>query len=181
MRTIIRATPLLLALPFAAAGHLLGKRASGVTTDASLAANQAFDYIVGGGGLTGLTVAARLAENYAWTILVIEAGADDRQDPRVYDPYRYGDAFNTELDWSWSTDQGRGIRGCAVQFGHEVFSPSLMMRASAGRRWAEGPQSTEWHGRAGWLRSMMRGVRSSTAPTRACSGTGQTSLHTCAK
>ena len=78
-----------------------------VTSSATAAANRTFDYIVVGGGLTGLTVAARLAENPAVTVLVVEAGADNRNDPRVYDIYNYGQAFGSELDWQWPTDQGK--------------------------------------------------------------------------
>jgi len=64
-----------------------------------------------GAGLTGITVAARLAENETTTVLLIEAGNDDRSDSRVYDLYSYGDAFGTVLDWAWSTDVGKTIRG----------------------------------------------------------------------
>jgi hypothetical protein len=89
----------------------LVNRASGVTTDPATANGQTFDYIVVGGGLTGITVAARLAEDPTVTVLVVEVGADNRQDPRVYDIYRYGEAFNSELTWSWPADQGRSILG----------------------------------------------------------------------
>lgn len=54
---------------------------SGVTNVAADADNHTFDYIVVGGGLTGITVAARLAEDndQVATVLVIEAGEDDRK------------------------------------------------------------------------------------------------------
>ena len=64
-----------------------------------------------GAGLAGITVAARLAEDTNITVLLIEAGNDDRNDSRVYDLYSYGDAFGTSLDWAWSTDEGKTIRG----------------------------------------------------------------------
>ncbi|KAF8154919.1 glucose oxidase [Crassisporium funariophilum] len=83
----------------------------GVTTSASAVNGQTFDYIVVGAGLAGTTVAARLAENSGVTVLLIEAGADNRNDPRVYDIYRYGEAFNSELTWSWPTVEGRSILG----------------------------------------------------------------------
>lgn len=86
---------------------------SGVTTSAATANGQTFDYIVVGGGLTGMTVAARLAENPNVTILVLEAGGDNRNDARVYDIYKYGQAFGTELTWSWSAEKGRSILGYA--------------------------------------------------------------------
>jgi len=89
----------------------LFNRASGVMTDPATVNGKTFDYIIVGGGLTGITVAARLAEDPTVSVLVVEVGADNRQDPRVYDIYRYGEAFNTELTWSWPADQGRSILG----------------------------------------------------------------------
>jgi choline dehydrogenase len=83
----------------------------GVTNDPTQANGKTFDYIVVGAGLAGTTVAARLAENSAISVLLIEAGGDDRDDPRVYDIYEYSQAFNTELDWAWPADQGRTIHG----------------------------------------------------------------------
>lgn len=59
----------------------ISKRAtSGVTNDPSSASGETFDYIVVGGGLAGITVAARLAEDPSISVLVIEAGNDDRND-----------------------------------------------------------------------------------------------------
>lgn len=69
-----------------------------------------------GGGLAGTTVAARLAENYEVTVLLVEAGSDNRTDKIVYDIYAYSQAFGTDLDWAWPTDQGKTIRGCCVIF-----------------------------------------------------------------
>ncbi|KAK7050037.1 hypothetical protein VNI00_005469 [Paramarasmius palmivorus] len=98
-------------VPYALSAPHLTKRASGVTNDPSTANGQTFDYIVIGSGLGGTTVAARLAENPDITVLLVEAGADNRQDSRVYDIYAYSQAFGTELDWAWGTDQGRTMRG----------------------------------------------------------------------
>ena len=90
----------------------LPEAASGVTTDPSLANGQTFDYIVVGAGLAGTVVDARLAENASLTILLIEAGQDERTNPLIYDIYRYGEAFNDRsLTWYWPTDQGRGLLG----------------------------------------------------------------------
>lgn len=87
------------------------KRASGVTSSPDAANRQTFDYIVVGAGLTGTTVAARLAENTALTILLVEAGGDDRNNPQVYDIYAYSQAFNGPLDWAWITDQNKVMHG----------------------------------------------------------------------
>lgn len=62
-------------------------------------------------GLTGTTVAARLAENSAVTVLLVEAGADNRDDSQVYDLYEYSDAFGTSLDWAWTAEKSKTIHG----------------------------------------------------------------------
>jgi choline dehydrogenase len=81
----------------------------GVTPSPTAAHEKTFDYIVVGAGLTGTTVAARLAENPGVTVLLVEAGGDNRKDPRVFDLDKYGQAFGSELDWSWPTDHGTMI------------------------------------------------------------------------
>jgi len=82
-----------------------------VTTSTAAVTDKTFDYIVVGGGLTGTTVAARLAEDPTVTVLLIEAGQDNRLDPRVYDIYNYGQFFGSNLNWAWPADQGRNIPG----------------------------------------------------------------------
>ncbi|KAI0676166.1 GMC oxidoreductase-domain-containing protein [Trametes maxima] len=84
---------------------------SGVTNDPAAASGKTFDYIIVGGGLAGTTVAARLAEDPSLRILMVEFGNDDRANPEVYDIYRYGDAFNGPLDWSWVAERGKIIHG----------------------------------------------------------------------
>jgi choline dehydrogenase len=88
-------------------------KARGIITDASQVANKTFDYIVCGGGLTGLVVASRLSEDPKISVLVIENGNDDHEDPRVNDVRTYGAAFETELDYNltstpvpWQNDTG---------------------------------------------------------------------------
>ncbi|KAI0353229.1 alcohol oxidase [Trametes cingulata] len=84
---------------------------SGITSDPSSANGKTYDYIVVGGGLTGTTVAARLAENPSMTVLMIEAGGDDRTNSQVYDIYEYSAAFGGPLDWAWPADRGKVIHG----------------------------------------------------------------------
>lgn len=87
--------------------------ARGIITNASHVANKTFDYIVCGGGLTGLVVASRLSEDPEISVLVIENGNDDHEDPRVNDVRTYGAAFESELDFNltstpvpWQNDNG---------------------------------------------------------------------------
>jgi choline dehydrogenase len=92
--TTMRLIPLLLSFPLLcaiASPHSqphLHKRSEVVQTNPSVANGKTFDFIVVGGGLAGLTVAARLAQNSTLTILVVEAGNDDRGDSRIYDVYK---------------------------------------------------------------------------------------------
>ncbi|KAK3622548.1 hypothetical protein LTR56_022103 [Elasticomyces elasticus] len=72
----------------------------GISADFSQVVGRTFDYVICGGGLTGLTVASRLSEDPNIHVLVIEAGGDDHSDPRVYDVRTYGQAFETHLDWN---------------------------------------------------------------------------------
>lgn len=55
------------------------------------------------------------------TILVIEAGDDDRNDPRVYDPYNAGEVYGSNLDWSYPTDQNRTMDASVGQ----ILIPNL--------------------------------------------------------
>ncbi|KAJ2969613.1 hypothetical protein NUW58_g9947 [Xylaria curta] len=48
--------------------------------------SEIFDYVVVGGGTSGLVVAARLTEDADTRVLVIEAGADKRSDPSLETP-----------------------------------------------------------------------------------------------
>lgn len=93
------------------AGISLAKTRSGVSWNALDAANRTFDYIIVGGGLTGLALAGRLVEDPLTTVLVIEAGKDNRTSPLVQDIYTFGQAYGGELDWYYPTELGRTISG----------------------------------------------------------------------
>jgi hypothetical protein len=84
----------------------------GVTSSADGINGETYDYVVVGGGLAGLTVAARLSEDPAISVLVVEAGADDRDNPQVFDIYQFGAALGGPLDWQYPADSGRIINSC---------------------------------------------------------------------
>ncbi|KAI0707691.1 GMC oxidoreductase [Earliella scabrosa] len=65
---------------------------------------QTFDYVIIGGGTTGLVVAARLTEDPAISVGVIEAGAWHPDEDGINIPGKMGMAIgNPELDWSFTS------------------------------------------------------------------------------
>lgn len=61
---------------------------------------QQYDYIVVGGGTSGLVVANRLTENPAISVLVLEAGSNRVNDPRIAAPGLAASTyFDPEFDW----------------------------------------------------------------------------------
>ncbi|KAK7052557.1 glucose oxidase [Favolaschia claudopus] len=110
----------------------LHKRVSGVTYSSVGINGSTFDYIVVGGGLAGMTIAGRLSENPSISVLLIEAGQDDRTDSEIYDIYNFGAAFNGPLDWAWKAEQGKVIHG------GKTLGGSSSINAGA---WTRGPSA----------------------------------------
>ncbi|CZR59352.1 related to choline dehydrogenase and related flavoproteins [Phialocephala subalpina] len=87
---------------------MASSRSSLVPFLALLASSQAvtFDYVIVGGGTSGLVIANRLSELANVTVAVIEAGASVFNNPNVTDVGGYGLAFGTDIDWAYqSTNQ----------------------------------------------------------------------------
>lgn len=70
---------------------------------AAVAAAASFDYIVVGGGTGGLVVANRLSENSDSSVLIIERGDTQLDNPDVYDPNSYGAAFGSSIDYAYQS------------------------------------------------------------------------------
>ncbi|KAB8203740.1 GMC oxidoreductase-domain-containing protein [Aspergillus parasiticus] len=72
--------------------------------DPTTVAGKTVDYIIAGGGLTGLTVAAKLTENPNINVLVIEKGFYESNDgPIIENPNDYGLIFGSSVDHNYLT------------------------------------------------------------------------------
>ncbi|GMK58648.1 hypothetical protein CspeluHIS016_0600900 [Cutaneotrichosporon spelunceum] len=78
------------------------RRAAPITDGASVN-GQTYDYVIAGGGLAGVVLAARLSQDTSKTVLVIEAGQDESNNPNVKDADMYQKGFNTPIDWAYQT------------------------------------------------------------------------------
>ncbi|HSD78507.1 MAG TPA: GMC family oxidoreductase N-terminal domain-containing protein, partial [Solirubrobacteraceae bacterium] len=61
------------------------------------------DYVVVGAGSAGCVLAARLTEDPAVRVLLLEAGGRDRH-PNIRIPAAFAKQFRTRLDWDLATD-----------------------------------------------------------------------------
>ncbi|OTB15722.1 putative GMC oxidoreductase [Daldinia sp. EC12] len=97
--------------------------------------SRSYDFIIAGGGTSALVLAARLSEDPSQQVLVLEAGSDHSEDPRVTIPALYTASQNTELDWNFQTEpqpglnnriinlnQGKGLGGSGAINAH-IFAP----------------------------------------------------------
>jgi choline dehydrogenase len=62
-----------------------------------------YDYIVVGAGSAGCVIAARLSENPACRVLLIEAGGTDIAQPALESPALWTSNFGTRVDWAYRT------------------------------------------------------------------------------
>ncbi|ORY73614.1 hypothetical protein BCR35DRAFT_333623 [Leucosporidium creatinivorum] len=113
-------TPLLVSL-FLALHQLQHTLASPLYLDAVLSLDleelaPAFDFIVVGGGTAGLAVASRLATNLSSTVLVIEAGSNQEDNPGVFTPGLAGSTIGSPIDWSFNTVPQTQANGRVINY-----------------------------------------------------------------
>ncbi|KAJ5666622.1 hypothetical protein N7462_011031 [Penicillium macrosclerotiorum] len=63
-----------------------------------------YDFVIVGGGTSGLVVANRLSELKGMTVAVIEAGDSVLNNPNVSSVTGYGRSFGTDIDWAYQTE-----------------------------------------------------------------------------
>ncbi len=87
-----------------------------------------YDYVIVGGGLTGLTVAARLTENPNITVLVIESGFwESDRSADVSNLTHYGCVFGTAMDHRFATtNQTSDDRSQVIRSGRGLGGSTLI-------------------------------------------------------
>ncbi|KAL4792332.1 hypothetical protein BDV19DRAFT_368594 [Aspergillus venezuelensis] len=89
-----------------------------------------YDYVIVGGGVSGLTVANRLSEDADLSILVIEAGEFDKNEDSILIPGLAGGAIGTQYDWNltYVSNPDTADRAVSIPQGKVVGGSSLLNR-----------------------------------------------------
>ncbi|EKG16591.1 Glucose-methanol-choline oxidoreductase [Macrophomina phaseolina MS6] len=111
-----------------------------------------YNYVIIGGGASGLTVANRLTENPETTVLVIEAGDFDQGEDFIELPGLSGGAVGTKYDWNITYVATADVnnRTVSIPLGKAVGGSTLLNRMLLHRGSAHDYDRWEALGNEGW-------------------------------
>jgi len=72
-----------------------------------------YDYVIVGGGTAGAALAARLSDDPALSVLLVEAGGSDTR-AEIHIPAAFSKLFETEADWNYHTEPQAAAAGRAL-------------------------------------------------------------------
>ncbi|KAL0260751.1 hypothetical protein SLS55_004441 [Diplodia seriata] len=82
-----------------------------------MATEEAYDYIIVGGGTAGLVLASRLSEDADKSVLVIEAGANRKGDVRIDTPGMMTSLYDDpDYDWAFMTEPQASLNGRRIAY-----------------------------------------------------------------
>ncbi|GIZ37186.1 hypothetical protein CKM354_000064300 [Cercospora kikuchii] len=117
-------------------------------------ATASYDFIVVGGGTSGLVVANRLSEDPSVSVAVIEAGASVFDNENVTDVAGYSKAFDTPIDWAYSStpqlyagNETKVLRAGKALGGTSTINGMTYMRAERSQidAWAAIGNNVTWN------------------------------------
>ncbi|KAH7929134.1 alcohol oxidase [Leucogyrophana mollusca] len=121
--------------------------------DITRVAGQSFDFIIIGGGTSGLCVAARLSENPKVSVVVLEAGQANLADPLIMTPGGFlGQIGNPHYDWMRKTvpQKTNGGAEYIINSGKGLGGSSRMNFLSWNKPVREDMDAWEKLGNPGW-------------------------------
>src|SRR3989338_1740549 len=80
------------------------------------ALSEAYDYIIVGGGTSGCVLASRLSEDPSVTVLVLEAGDSDQNEPKIHVPAAAFELQRTQVDWAFVSEPNKELNGRASRW-----------------------------------------------------------------
>lgn len=110
------------------------------------------DYLVTGGGTTGLLLANRLSSTPTTTVLILDPGNDIRTNPNVTDPTLWLRNAHTEVDWAYpSTPQSHALNRILSYTAGRILGGTSMINGMTYLR-ADKPEIDAWEalGAKGW-------------------------------